>query len=152
MQASPSSAGLRRLSVLEQRTTAAGGRSIKVGRHERRLAEARERQGAPEWIADSSATRPKVERKIAHLMRRRHGGRHARVRGRTKIAAEFARLAAAVNLARLGVTARPGGCWGGCPQPRQQDHLSPPGTATDPQRLETGRHSPTSPSIPRKTP
>jgi len=26
-------------------------------------------------------TRPKVERKIGHLMRRRHGGRRARVRG-----------------------------------------------------------------------
>ncbi|MPY86212.1 MAG: DDE transposase, partial [Actinophytocola sp.] len=46
---------------------------------------------------------PKVERKIGHLMRRRHGGRRARVRGKAKIAADFALLAAAVNLARLGV-------------------------------------------------
>jgi Transposase DDE domain len=46
-----------------------------------------------------------VERKIAHLMRRRHGGRRARVRGTTKIAADFALLAAAVNLARLSVLA-----------------------------------------------
>jgi hypothetical protein len=44
-----------------------------------------------------------VERKIGHLMRRRHGGRRARVRGRTKVAADFSLLAAAVNLARLGV-------------------------------------------------
>ena len=29
--------------------------------------------------------RPKVERKLAHLMRRKHGGRHARVRGRAKV-------------------------------------------------------------------
>jgi hypothetical protein len=36
-------------------------------------------------------------------MRRRHGGRRARVRGTTKVAADFALLAAAVNLARLGV-------------------------------------------------
>jgi hypothetical protein len=36
-------------------------------------------------------------------MRRRHGGRRARVRGRVKIAAGFALLAAAVNLARLGL-------------------------------------------------
>jgi hypothetical protein len=36
-------------------------------------------------------------------MRRKHGGRHARVRGQTKIAADFSLLAAAVNLARLGV-------------------------------------------------
>jgi len=44
-----------------------------------------------------------VERKIAHLMRRRHGGRRARVRGKTKVAADFALLAAAVNIARLAV-------------------------------------------------
>jgi hypothetical protein len=97
-----------------QCTKAAGGRSIKVGRHERRLAEARQRQTDPDWIADYRASRPKVERKIAHLMRRRHGGRRARVRGQTKIAADFALLAAAVNLARLGilgVTATVAGSW-----------------------------------------
>ena len=90
------------------------GRSIKVGRHEAGLAAARKRQAAAEWIADYRATRPKVERKLAHLMRRRHGGRRARVRGQTKIAADFALLAAGVNLARLsvlGVTAMPGGGW-----------------------------------------
>jgi hypothetical protein len=72
-----------------------------------------ERQAEPEWIADYPCNRPKVARKIAHLMRRRHGRRRAPLRGRTKIAADFALLAAAVNLARLGVlgvTARPGGC------------------------------------------
>jgi hypothetical protein len=36
-------------------------------------------------------------------MRRRHGGRRARVRGKARVAAEFALLAAAVNLARLSV-------------------------------------------------
>jgi hypothetical protein len=56
-----------------------------------------------EWMADYRATRPKVERKIAHLMRRRHGGRRARFRGTTKIAADFVLLAPAVNLAPLGV-------------------------------------------------
>jgi hypothetical protein len=44
-----------------------------------------------------------VERKIGHLMRRRHGGRRARVRGQTKVGADFSLLAAAVNLARFGV-------------------------------------------------
>jgi DDE family transposase len=47
-------------------------------------------------------------------MRRRHGGRRARVRGTTKIAADFALLAAAVNLARLAVLAlasTPGRGW-----------------------------------------
>jgi hypothetical protein len=97
-----------------QCTKAAGGRTVRVGRYERRLAEARQQQTAPEWVADYRATRPKVERKIGHLMRRRHGGRRARVRGQTKIAADFALLAAAVNLARLsvlGVTATKGGSW-----------------------------------------
>ncbi len=54
-----------------------------------------------------------MERKIGHLMRRRHGGRRARVRGRLKVAADFALLAAAVNLARLavlGITGD-GGSW-----------------------------------------
>jgi hypothetical protein len=84
-----------------QCTTAAGGRTISVGRYERRLAEARTRQQDPRWVADYRATRPKVERKLAHLMRHRHGGRRSRVRGTTKIDADFNLLAAAQNLARL---------------------------------------------------
>ncbi|RAS60676.1 DDE family transposase [Lentzea atacamensis] len=56
-----------------------------------------------EWKADYRATRPEVERKIGHLMRRRHGGRRARVRGQLKVAADFSLLAAAANLARLAV-------------------------------------------------
>ncbi len=55
------------------------------------------------WRQDYRATRPKVERKIGHLMRRRHGGRRARVRGQDKITADLSLLAAAVNLARLAV-------------------------------------------------
>jgi Transposase DDE domain/Transposase domain (DUF772) len=95
-------------------TTAPDGRTVSVGIHERQLAAARARQRDPDWISDYRATRPKVERKIAHLMRRRHGGRRARVRGTTKIAADFALLAAAVNLARLAVLAVasvPGSGW-----------------------------------------
>ena len=84
-------------------TTAKEGRTITIGPHEARLAAARVRQADPAWKADYRATRPKVERKISHLMRRRHGGRRARVRGLVKVAADFALLAAAVNLARLGV-------------------------------------------------
>ncbi|WP_338678086.1 transposase [Streptomyces sp. SCSIO 30461] len=67
------------------------------------MARGRARSADPVWLAAYRATRPKVERKIAHLMRRRHGGRRARVRGRAKIAADFSLLAAAVNVARLGV-------------------------------------------------
>jgi hypothetical protein len=44
-----------------------------------------------------------VERKLGHLMRRRHGGRRARVRGKRKVDADFNLLAAAQNLARLAV-------------------------------------------------
>ena len=58
-----------------------GGRTIRIGRHEQALADARARQADPAWVADYRATRPKVERKLGHLMRRKHGGRRARVRG-----------------------------------------------------------------------
>lgn len=83
-------------------TSSAAGRTITISRYEAELSRARTAQADPAWVADYRATRPKVERKIAHLMRRRHGGRRARVRGITKVAADFALLAAAVNLARLG--------------------------------------------------
>jgi Transposase DDE domain/Transposase domain (DUF772) len=84
-------------------TNAKEGRTIYVGPYEQQLARARQRQSDPTWKADYKATRPKVERKISHLMRRRHGGRRARVRGKPKVSADFALLAAAVNLARLAV-------------------------------------------------
>jgi hypothetical protein len=86
-------------------TTAKSGRKVAVSRHERLLAQARAANTHPDWRADYRATRPKIERKLAHLMRHRHGGRRARTRGRTKIAADFSLLAAAVNLARLSVLA-----------------------------------------------
>jgi hypothetical protein len=94
-------------SLAERCTTSPAGRSIHVGVYEQQLTRARARQTDPAWKADYTATRPKVERKIAHLMRRKHGGRRARVRGHTKVDADFSLLAAAVNLARLatlGVT------------------------------------------------
>ena len=96
-----------------QCTTAKAGRSVYVGPYEEQLARARARQRDPDWTAGYRATRPKVERKIGHLMRRRHGGRRARVRGQAKVAADFALLAAAVNLARLGVLGLTchGGTW-----------------------------------------
>ena len=84
-----------------QCTTSAAGRTITIHPHEAELARARTRQADPDWQADYKATRPKIERKIGHLMRRRHGGRRARMRGRDKIAADFSLLAAATNLARL---------------------------------------------------
>jgi hypothetical protein len=84
-------------------TSAAAGRTITITAYEAELAAARARQADPDRAADYRATRPKVERKLAHLVRRRHGGRRVRVRGLVKVAADFKLLAAAVNLARLGV-------------------------------------------------
>lgn len=94
-------------------TTDRRGRSISVGPHEAQLARARAAGREPAWKDDYRANRPKVERRIGHLMRRRHGGRWARVRGRPKVAADFSLLAAAVNLARLAVLGlfRHGATW-----------------------------------------
>ncbi len=87
----------------EQCTRSTAGRTISIGAHEAALARARQRQRDPGWQDDYRTTRPKVERKLAHLMRRRHGGRRARVRGTVKVGADFSLLAAATNLARLAV-------------------------------------------------
>jgi hypothetical protein len=70
-----------------------------------------DRQRDPAWLADDRATRPKVERKLVHLLRR-HGGRRARVRGLVRVAQDFKLLAGAVNLARfaaLGLCSTSGG-------------------------------------------
>lgn len=82
-------------------TSSVGGRVVAVHPREAELAAARARQRDPAWLADYRATRPKVERKLAHLLRRRHGGRRARVRGLGRVAQDFKVLAAAVNLARF---------------------------------------------------
>jgi hypothetical protein len=84
-------------------TTSHDGRVITVGLHHASLVRARRARHDPAWRDDYRATRPRVERRIAHLMRRRHGGRRARVRGRPKVGADFSLLAAASNLARLAV-------------------------------------------------
>jgi hypothetical protein len=65
------------------------------------LDQARTRQRNPAWKRDYRKTRPKVERKIAHLMRRKHGGRRARMRGTLRGRHDFALLAASVNLTRI---------------------------------------------------
>lgn len=85
----------------EQCTASPSGRVVNVSRNEAALAAARERQRDPAWRQDYRQKRPKVERKLAQLMRRRHGGRRARVRGTVRVDADFALLAAAHNLARL---------------------------------------------------
>ncbi len=100
--------------LVEQCTRSHLGRKIRVGVNEAALARARAQQADPAWRADYRATRPKVERKLGHLMRRRHGGRRARVRGKLRVDADFALLAAATNLARLAtlkVRSIPGTGW-----------------------------------------
>jgi hypothetical protein len=82
-------------------TTSARGRVVSIHPREAELAAARVRQRQPAWRADYRATRPKVERKLAHLLRRRHGGRRARVRGLVRVTQDFKLLAGAVNLARF---------------------------------------------------
>jgi hypothetical protein len=82
-------------------TSSVRGRVVAVHPHEAELAIARARRRDPAWLADYRATRPKVERKLAHLLRRRHCGRRARVRGLVRVAQDFKLLAAAVNLARF---------------------------------------------------
>jgi hypothetical protein len=100
--------------LAEQCTKSHLGRKVRVGVNEVALARARAQQADPAWRADYRATRPKVERKLGHLMRRRHGGRRARVRGRLRVDADFALLGAATNLARLAtlkVRSIPGKGW-----------------------------------------
>jgi hypothetical protein len=82
-------------------TSSVRGRVVSIHPQEATLAAARARQRDPVWRADYRATRPKVERKLAHLLRRRHGGRRARVRGLVRITQDWKLLAGAVNLARF---------------------------------------------------
>jgi transposase len=85
-----------------QCTESREGRIINIHPHESLLARARQQQRSnPAWRERYRATRPKVERKLAHLMRRKHGGRRARMRGRICVAWDFALLAASANLQRL---------------------------------------------------
>jgi hypothetical protein len=85
-----------------QCTKSPKGRTVNIHPHESLLARARQQQRSnPAWLKRYRATRPKVERKLAHLMRRKHGARRARMRGRIRIAWDFALLAASANLQRL---------------------------------------------------
>ncbi len=84
-----------------QCTTSKSGRTIKLHPKHEILDRHRKLQRAPDWKAKYRKVRPRVERKIAHLMRRKHGGRRARVRGRERVRHDFSLLAASVNLARL---------------------------------------------------
>lgn len=82
-------------------TKAKSGRTIKLHPKHETLDRHRKRQRDEAWKKQYRAVRPRVERKIGHLMRRKHGGRRARVRGCQRVKQDFALLAASINLARL---------------------------------------------------
>jgi Transposase DDE domain len=84
-----------------QCTASKSGRTIKLHPKHETLDRSRKRQRDEQWKKQYRKVRPKVERKIAHLMRRKHGGRRARVRGQQRVKHDFALLAASINLARL---------------------------------------------------
>jgi len=75
------------------------GRSITVHRLEALLATARVEQQNPAWGDDYRATRPKVERKLAHTIRRGGVGPHGEAG--ISIDADWNLLGGAINLARL---------------------------------------------------
>lgn len=93
-----------------QCTDATRGREINIHPHEALLARQRARVADPDWAADYRATRPKVERKLAHLLRR---GRRARRCGQQRVDADWTLLAGAINLARLATLGlhHLGGAW-----------------------------------------
>ena len=84
-----------------QCTKSQSGRTIKLHPKHKVLDRHRKHQRDPDWKKHYRKVRPRVERKLAHLMRRKHGGRRARVRGRERVRHDFALLAASINLARL---------------------------------------------------
>src|SRR6266542_129220 len=86
-----------------QCTTSKAGRGVAIHPHEARLQTARAAQQDPAWQQAYRSTRPTVERKIAHFVRRAWGGRQARCRGTRRILTDVLTRAAVLNLARLAV-------------------------------------------------
>jgi len=84
-------------------TTNKAGRTVTVHRNEEVLQRHKVAQQAPEWQQADKATRPKVEPKIGHFVRKPWGGRKARARGLGRVLTDIVTRAAAVNLARLAV-------------------------------------------------
>lgn len=66
-------------------TQAKAGRTIKLHPKHETLDRHRKRQRDDAWKKQYRKVRPRVECKIGHLMRRKHGGRRARVRGRERV-------------------------------------------------------------------
>jgi len=89
--------------LAERCTTNKAGRTVSVHRHEQVLQAHKADQRSPEWQEAYKGTRPKVERKIGHMVRKPWGGRRARARGARRVVTDVVTRAAAVNFARLHV-------------------------------------------------
>src|SRR5262249_58620961 len=105
-------------------TTSATGRTVTIHPREATLTKHRSWQADPAWKQRYRATRPKVERKIGHFVRRSWGGRRARTRGQARILTDVLTRAAVLNLARLGVLGLP-------PEPTASP-LNPPSASVAP--------------------
>jgi len=70
-----------------QCTDSKRGRTMSIHRKYELISRYRTHQRNDDWKQKYRSTRPKVERKFAHLMRHRHGGRRARVRGCQRVGA-----------------------------------------------------------------
>lgn len=82
-------------------TPSVRGRTVSIHEYERLLQQARSEQQDPDWQARYRSLRPRIERKIAHFVRRPWGGRYARVRGLQRIRIDVNTRAGALNWARL---------------------------------------------------
>jgi hypothetical protein len=87
--------------LVERCTTNSSGRTISIHPHEQILQTHKAEQQTVQWQQAYTATRPKVERKIAHFVSRVWGGRKARTRGKDRIATDVDTRAAALNWSRL---------------------------------------------------
>ncbi len=98
-------------------TTSASGRTITIHPREDILQSHKAAQRSPECQDAYTGTRPKVERKVAHFVRRAWGGRRARVRGQVRIGTDADTRAAAVNWSRLATlkVSFAGGAWSTAP-------------------------------------
>jgi hypothetical protein len=89
--------------LAESCTTNRAGRTITIHRHEEILQQHKADQQDPGWQESYTSTRPKVERKIGHMVRKPWGGRKARTRGSRRVITDVVTRAATVNFARLHV-------------------------------------------------
>lgn len=82
-------------------TQSKSGRTVGLHPKHAILDRHRKLQRNDSWKSHYRKVRPRVERKLAHLVRRKHGGRYSRMRGCERIGHDFSLRAASMNLARL---------------------------------------------------